>query len=168
MKTSMKRINGTERGVQPVRPTTLASQGHLPCRGSVAMSLPHPLISIRPQGLAACRVHVAKPSSQHASGWLASGFQLGLHRHLFMNLENQTVSDSLKLEFHALQAMSDSLKLELLENQTMSCSLKIEFHAVQTMSDGLKFELSLSEAMFAYFAASVWSWAVVCISFIHH
>ena len=139
----MKRINGTERGAQPARPTTLASQGHLPCRGSVAMSLPHTLISSRPQGLAACLLHDAKPSSQHASGWLVSGFQLGLYRHLFMNLENHT--------------MSDSLKLELLENQIMSCGLKIEFHALQTMSDGLEFELSLSEAMFAYFAASVWS-----------
>lgn len=127
-----------------------------------------PLISIRPQGLAACKVHDAKSSSQLASGWLASGFQLGLHRHLLMNLENHTMSDSLKIELHVLQAMSDSLKIELLENQTMSCGLKIEFHAVQTMSDGLKFELSLSEAMFAYFAASVWSWAVVCASFIHH
>ena len=53
MKASMKRINGTEKGAQPVRPTTLASRGHQPCCGSVAQSLPHPLISIRPQGLAA-------------------------------------------------------------------------------------------------------------------
>lgn len=150
-------MKSIKRVIQYETVTKQEGAASLSCSRVFASPCLFPRIDFRPQGLASRLLHDAKPSSQHASGWLASGFQLGLHRHLFMNLENHTMSDSLKIELHALQAMSDSLKLDLLENQIMSCSLKIEFHALQTMSDGLEFELSLSEAMFAYFAASVWS-----------
>ena len=154
MKTSMKRINGTERGAKPVRPKTLASQGHQPCCGSVAMSLPHTLISIRPQGLAACLLHDAKPSSQHASGWLASSFSFVSNKQFFMNLEKSTTLSSLKIEFHAKRLRYNSEK--------------IEFHARRLRYHSEKIEMSLSEAVFAYFAVFVSTWTVVCSSFIHH
>ena len=159
---------------------SLAACGILSCGPVLALPRLSSHIDFRPQGLASRLLHDAKFPSQHAASRLASSCPYVSNKRFFMNLENQTMSDSLKIEFHAhqtmsdslkielhvLQAMSDSLKIELLENQTMSCGLKIEFHAVQTMSDGLKIELSLLGGMFAYFASCVCSQAVVCYSFI--
>ena len=163
---SIKRMIQYETAIKQECSASLAAYGNLSCGPVLALPRLSSHIDFRPLGLASRLLHDAKLSSQHAAGWLATSFQLGSHRHPFMNLENQTMSDSLKNEFHAHQTMSDSLKIELHANQTMSDSLKIEFHAHQTMSDGLKIELSLLGGMFAYFASCVCSQAVVCYSFI--
>ncbi len=163
---SIKRMIQYETAIKQECSASLAAYGNLSCVPVFALPRLSSHIDFRPLGLASRLLHDAKLSSQHAAGWLATSFQLGSHRHPFMNLENQTMSDSLKIEFHAYQTMSDSLKNEFHVDQTMSDSLKIEFHANQTMSDSLKIELSLLGGMFAYFASCVCSQAVVCYSFI--
>ena len=163
---SIKRVIQHETAIRQERSASLAAYGSLSCDPVFALSCISSHVDFRPQGLASRPSHDAKLPSQHAAGWLATSFQLGSHRHPFINLENQTMSDSLKIELHANQTMSDSLKIEFHANQTMSDGLKIEFHANQTMSDGLKIELSLLEGMFAHFASCVYSQEVVCYSFI--
>ena len=163
---SIKRVIQYETAIKQECLASLAAYGILSCVPVFALPRLSSHIDFRPLGLASRLLHDAKLPSQHAAGWLASSFQLGSHRHPFMNLENQTMSDSLKNEFHAHQTMSDSLKIELHAYQTMSDSLKNEFHAHQTMSDSLKIELSLLGGMSAYFASCVCSQAVVCYSFI--
>ena len=163
---SIKRVIQYETAIKQECSASLAAYGILSCVPVFALPRLSSHIDFRPQGLASRLLHDAKLSSQHAAGWLASSCPYVSNKRFFMNLENQTMSDSLKIEFHAHQTMSDSLKIELHAYQTMSDSLKIEFHAHQTMSDSLKIELSLLGGMFAYFASCVCSQAVVCYSFI--
>ena len=163
---SIKRVIQYETAIKQECSASLAAYGILSCVPVFALPRLSSHIDFRPQGLASRLLHDAKLPSQHAAGWFASSCPYVSNKRFFMNLENQTMSDSLKIEFHAHQTMSDSLKIELHAYQTMSDSLKNEFHAHQTMSDSLKIELSLLGGMFAYFASCVCSQAVVCYSFI--
>ncbi len=162
----MIRQDGYETLNQQSGNLTLRASGLSVCWRPCASLNPLSLTGFRPQGLASRLTHDAKRPSQHAAGWLASSCPYVSNKRFLLNLEYQTMSDSLKIELHANQTMSDSLKIEFHADQTMSDGLKIEFHADQTMSDGLKIELSLPAGMFVYFASCVCSQAVVCYSFI--
>ena len=135
---SIKRMIQYETAIKQECSASLAACGILSCVPVFALPRLSSHIDFRPQGLASRLLHDAKLPSQHAAGWLASSCPYVSNKRFFMNLENQTMSDS----------------------------LKIEFHAHQTMSDSLKIELSLLGGMFAYFASCVCSQAVVCYSFI--
>ena len=137
---SIKRMIQYETAIKQECSASLAAYGILSCVPVFALPRLSSHIDFRPQGLASRPSHDAKLSSQHAAGWLATSCPYVSNKRFFMNLENHTTYHSEKIEFHAKQ---------------------LRYHSV-------KFEMSLSEAVFAYFAAFVSTWAVVCSSFIHH
>ena len=63
-----------------------------------------------------------------------------------LNLENQTMSDSLKIELHVKQLRYHSEKIELHAQTATLCMLKIEFHAKTTTLSRLKIEMHVGQA----------------------
>ena len=147
---------------------SLAAYGILSCVPVFALPRLSSHIDFRPLGLASRLLHDAKLPSQHAAGWLASSCPYVSNKRFLLNLENHTTYHSEKNEFHAKQLRCHSEKNEFHVKQLRYHSEKIELHVKQLRYHSEKFEMSLSEAVFAYFAAFVSTWAVVCSSFIHH
>ena len=179
---SIKRMIQYETAIKQECSASLAAYGILSCVPVFVLPRLSSHIDFRPLGLASRLLHDAKLSSQHAAGWLASSCPYVSNKRFFMNLENHTTYHSEKIElhakqlryhsekneFHVKQLRYHSEKIEFHAKQLRYHSEKIEFHAKQLRYHSVKFEMSLSEAVFAYFAAFVSTWAVVCSSFIHH
>ena len=91
-------MKSIKRVIQYETVTKQEGAASLSCSRVFASPCLFPRIDFRPQGLAACLLHDAKPSSQHASGWLASSFSFVSNKQFFMNLEKSTTLSSLKIE----------------------------------------------------------------------